>query len=237
MGTRMNSPRIVAVDTGGALLDEGYNPVGLIATAAVLVERPYLTATFSTVRYSDPTDYDMSGREAIITEVKLAAELARKFKPDVVHIDSTIGGIEIRKLDEPTIDALRISDRGREVWKEVAGEARAIAMELWEETGIEMMAIGKPSVPVRIAEIYSGVYSAVWAMKRAMEDGNVRVGLPRFMETRPEAGVVYGETLDPREGRLHGEVDVGLNLEGVGWELYPNPTLKGFMVFEAWREP
>ena len=231
---RPKSPRIVAADTGGALLDEEYQPLGLIATVAVLVERPYLTATAHEVRYQEPEGYDMSGRRAIVEEVKLAAELARKFRPDVVHIDSTIGGLEIRKLDEPTIDALRISDRGREVLKDVSDEVRRIAVKLWEETGVEMIATGKPSVPVRIAEIHSGVHTVIWALRETARRGYVRVGLPKFMKVEVEKNSIVGRSIDTREGELYGKIKFKGVPEGIEWELYPNPTLKGFMVFEAW---
>ena len=226
--------RIVSADTGGALLTEDYEPVGLIATAAVLVEKPYKTATLSRVRYANPFNYDMSGRQAIKDEAFLAVELAREVKPDVIHLDSTIGGIEVRKLDEPTIDALTITDRGKEVWKDLAKELQPLAKKLWEETGIEIIAIGKWSVPVRIAEIYSGIYTARWAIERAREEGRVMVGLPRYMKVEIRPGKIYGESLDPREGGLFGEIEA--NTDGIGWELYPNPLVRRYMVLEVWRE-
>ena len=226
--------RIVSADTGGALLDENYEPVGLIATAAVLVEKPYRTATLSRVRYADPFNYDMSGRQAIRDEALLAVELAREVKPDVVHLDSTIGGIELRKLDEPTIDALTITDRGKEVWKDLAKELQPLAKRFWEETGIEIIAIGKWSVPVRIAEIYSGIYTAKWAIDYARENGKVMVGLPRYMRVEIMPGRIYGESLDPREGGLFGEIKA--ETDGIGWELYPNPLVRRYMVLEVWRE-
>ncbi|WP_456367809.1 DUF4152 family protein [Thermococcus sp.] len=226
--------RIVSADTGGALLDENYEPIGLIATAAVLVEKPYKTATLSRVKYADPFNYDMSGRQAIKDEAFLAVELAREVKPDVIHLDSTIGGIEVRKLDEPTIDALTITDRGKEVWKDLAKDLQPLAKKLWEETGIEIIAIGKWSVPVRIAEIYSGIYTAKWAMDYAREHGKVIVGLPRYMSVEIRPGKIYGESLDPREGGLFGEIEA--KTEGIGWELYPNPLVRRYMVLEVWRE-
>ncbi|NJE09581.1 DUF4152 family protein [Thermococcus sp. MAR1] len=226
--------RIVAADTGGALLDEEYNPIGLIATAAVLVEKPYKTATTSMVRYANPFDYDMSGRQAVREEAFLAVELARGVKPNVIHLDSTIGGIEVRKLDEPTIEALTITDRGKEVWKDLAKDLQPLAKKFWEETGIEIIAIGKSSVPVRIAEIYSGLYTARWAIDYAKEHGKAIVGLPRYMEVEIRPGKIYGESLDPREGGLFGEIEA--NTEGIGWELYPNPLVRRFMVLEVWRE-
>ncbi|MDV3104541.1 DUF4152 family protein [Thermococcus waiotapuensis] len=225
--------RIVAADTGGALLDEGYNPVGLIATAAVLVEKPYRTATVSRVRYADPFNYDMSGRQAIRDEAVLAVELAREVKPDVVHLDSTIGGIEVRKLDEPTIEALSITDRGKEVWKDLARDLQPLARKFWEETGIEIIAIGKSSVPVRIAEIYSGLYTARWAIEYARKNGEVAVGLPRYMEVEILEGEIAGASLDPREGGLFGRLFT--NTEGIEWELYPNPLVRKFMVLEVWK--
>ncbi|WP_297481165.1 DUF4152 family protein, partial [Thermococcus sp.] len=188
--------RIVSADTGGALLDKNYEPIGLIATVAVLVEKPYKTATLSRVRYADPFNYDMSGRQAIKDEAFLAVELAREVKPDVIHLDSTIGGIEVRKLDEPTIDALSITDRGKEVWKDLARDLQPLAKAFWEETGIEIIAIGKWSVPVRIAEIYSGIYTAKWAIDYARKNGKVIVGLPRYMSVEIRPGKIYGQSLD-----------------------------------------
>ena len=226
--------RIVSADTGGALLTEDYEPIGLVATAAVLVEKPYRTATLSRVRYANPFDYDMSGRQAVRDEAFLAVELAREVKPDVIHLDSTIGGIEVRKLDEPTIDALTITDRGKEVWKDLAKDLQPLAKKLWEETGIEIIAIGKSSVPVRIAEIYAGLYTAKWAIERARKEGKAIVGLPRYMEVDIRSGKISGESLDPREGGLFGEINA--ETEGIGWELYPNPLVRRFMVLEVWRE-
>ncbi len=226
--------RIVSADTGGALLTEDYEPVGLIATAAVLVEKPYRTATLSVVKYADPFNYDMSGRQAVREEAFLAVELAREVKPDVIHLDSTIGGIEVRKLDEPTIEALTITDRGKEVWKDLAKDLQPLAKKFWEEMGIEIIAIGKSSVPVRLAEIYSGLYTAKWAIEYARENGKAIVGLPRYMTVEIRPGKIYGESLDPREGGLFGEIEA--KTEGIGWELYPNPFVRRFMVLEVWEE-
>ncbi|WP_048152491.1 DUF4152 family protein [Palaeococcus ferrophilus] len=225
--------RIVSADTGGALLDRNYTPVGLIATAAVLVEKPYRTASMSIARFSDPFNYDMRGRQAMRDEVLLALKLAKKVKPDVVHIDSTLGGIELRKLDDPTIDALRISDRGKAIWHELARELQPIAKRFWEEKGIEVVAIGKESVPVRIAEIYAGLYSVKWGIEFAREHGSVRIGLPRYMDVVLEGKRLVGRSLDPREGGLYGEVEA--DSEGLEWEVYPNPVARTFMVFEARR--
>jgi len=226
--------RIVSADTGGALLTQDYEPIGLIATVAVLAEKPYRTASAVKVRYADPFNYDMSGRQAVRDEALLAVELAREVKPDVIHLDSTIGGIEVRKLDEPTIDALTITDRGKEVWKDLAKDLQPLAKGLWEETGVEIIAIGKSSVPVRIAEIYSGLYTAKWAIERARKEGKAMVGLPRYMSVEIRPGKISGESLDPREGGLFGEINA--ETEGIGWELYPNPLVRRYMVLEVWLE-
>lgn len=223
--------RIVSADTGGALLDENYNPIGLIATVAVLVERPYKTAKLSIAKYSNPFKYDLSGRMALKDETFLALKLAKKVKPDVIHLDSTLGGIEIRKLDDPTIDALRISDRGKAIWHELSKDLQPLAKRFWEETGIEILAIGKESVAVRIAEIYAGIYSVKWGIEYAMKEGFVRIGLPRYMTVEISKGKILGKSLDPKEGGLYGEV--GMEDKEFEWEIYPNPIARTFMVFEA----
>ncbi|HII61572.1 DUF4152 family protein [Pyrococcus horikoshii] len=223
--------RIVAADTGGAVLDESFQPVGLIATVAVLVEKPYKTSKRFLVKYADPYNYDLSGRQAIRDEIELAIELAREVSPDVIHLDSTLGGIEVRKLDESTIDALQISDRGKEIWKELSKDLQPLAKKFWEETGIEIIAIGKSSVPVRIAEIYAGIFSVKWALDNVKEKGGLLVGLPRYMEVEIKKDKIIGKSLDPREGGLYGEVKTEVP-QGIKWELYPNPLVRRFMVFE-----
>ncbi|EHR79581.1 hypothetical protein OCC_09304 [Thermococcus litoralis DSM 5473] len=223
--------RIVSADTGGAVLDENYNPIGLIATAAVLVEKPYRTATLSIVKYSNPFDYDLSGRKALRDEAFLALKLARKVKPDVIHLDSSLGGIEVRKLDDPTIDALRISDRGKAIWHELSKDLQPLAKRFWEETGVEILAIGKESVAVRIAELYAGIYSVKWGIEYAMREGFVRIGLPRYMSVEINRTRILGKSLDPREGGLYGEIPIENG--DFEWQVYPNPIARTFMVFEV----
>ncbi len=89
---------------------------------------------------------------------------------------------------------------------------------------------------MRIAEIYSGIYTAKWAIDYAREHGKVIVGLPRYMRVELRPGRIRGESLDSREGGLFGEVEA--ETDGIGWELYPpNPPLvRRYMVLEAWRE-
>ncbi|AIF69405.1 hypothetical protein PAP_04970 [Palaeococcus pacificus DY20341] len=226
--------RIVSADTGGALLDDGYNPIGLIATAAVLVEKPYKTAKMSIVKYADPFSYDLSGRQAIRDEVLLAMKLAKKVKPDVIHLDSTLRGIPLRQLDDPTIDALRISDRGKAIWHELSKDLQPLAKRFWSETGIEILAIGKESVAVRIAEIYAGLYSTKWGIEYALKEGFARIGLPRYMKVEVREGMLWGESLDPKEGGLYGEIP--LDVEGFEYQIYPNPIARTFMVFEVKKE-
>ncbi|AEC51521.1 hypothetical protein PNA2_0605 [Pyrococcus sp. NA2] len=227
--------RIVAADTGGAVLDDTLQPIGLIATVAVLVEKPYRTASEYLVRYADPYNYDLSGRQAIKDEIELAIELAKRTSPDVIHLDSTLGGIEVRKLDEPTIEALEISDKGKEIWKELSREVQPLAKKFWEESGIEIVAIGKSSVPVRIAEIYAGIFSVKWALEKVLEKGRLLVGLPRYMDIEIKEDRVIGRSLDPREGGLYGIVEAKIP-EGIKWEVYPNPLVRRFMIFEIFAK-
>lgn len=222
---------IIASDTGGALLDEEYTPLGLIATAAVYVEKPYITAKRSIVRYSNPFDHDLSGKKAIRDEVLLAIQLARETKADVIHLDSTLGGLPLRQLDKPTIEALRISERGKRIWLELGRELQPIAKRFWEETGVEILTVGKESTIVRIAEIFAGVYSAKWGIEYAMNKGYVRIGLPRYMEVKILSDRILGKSLDPKEGGLYGELPVNFE-ENIDWELYPNPVARTFMVLE-----
>ena len=87
---------------------------------------------------------------------------------------------------------------------------------------------------MRIAEIYSGLYTAKWAIDYARENGRVMVGLPRYMGVEIRPRKIHGESLDPREGGLFGEIEA--DTDGIGWELYPNPLVRRYMVLEMWRE-
>jgi len=106
-----------------------------------------------------------------------------------------------------------------------------LAKRFWEETGIEILAIGKESVAVRIAELYAGIYSVKWGIEYAMKEGFVRIGLPRYMTVEITENKIVGKSLDPREGGLYGEIPI--EKIDTDWEIYPNPVARMFMVFEA----
>jgi len=63
------------------------------------------------------------------------------------------------------------------------------------------------------------------------EKGGLLVGLPRYMEVEIKKDKIIGKSLDPREGGLYGEVKTEVP-QGIKWELYPNPLVRRFMVFE-----
>lgn len=73
------------------------------------------------------------------------------------------------------------------------------------------------------------------AIEYARKNGKVLVGLPRYMKVdiKP-GGEIYGESLDPREGGLFGEIEA--DTDGISWELYPNPLVRRYMVLEVWKE-
>jgi len=51
------------------------------------------------------------------------------------------------------------------------------------------------------------------------------------MEVEIKKDKIIGKSLDPREGGLYGEVKTEVP-QGIKWELYPNPLVRRFMVFE-----
>ena len=133
--------RVVSADSAAAILDEKFQPVFLIASIAVLVEPPYREAH---IRMSEPIFKEVdSSFDVIVNEARLSQILLETVKADVVHLDSSLGGIAVDELSPVELANLKVSNKARTNLLKILPRLRKIAGEIRRKHGIETLAIGK----------------------------------------------------------------------------------------------
>ena len=143
--------KVISADSAAAILDSNFKPQYLVASASVLVDPPYREPSF---RLVEPIFREVeSGFEVIVHEAELCRSLLDKTKADVVHLDMSLGGVSVEELNPFELSSLRASRTGRQNILKILPQLRKIACEIKRLYDIDMLAIGKESVPVRIAEL------------------------------------------------------------------------------------
>ena len=156
--------RIISADSAAAILDEQYNPRFLIASASVLVEPPYREPSY---RLTEPIFREVEiGFDVIVHEAELCRSLLDKMKADIVHLDMSLGAVSIEELSPVELVNIRASRTGRKNILKILPRLRKVAAEIKRVHGIDMLAIGKESVPVRIAELTAGSEAILFACKK-----------------------------------------------------------------------
>ncbi len=220
--------RVVSADSGAAILDEQYKPLLLVASVAVLVEPPYREPS---ARLAQPIFREVeSGFEVIVNEAQLCLELLESIKADVVHLDMSLGGTSLEELSPVELTSLRASRTGRQNILKILPRLRRAAGEIKRLHGIEMLAIGKESVPVRIAELTVAAEAVLFAAQQAVEQQKpVLLGLPHMCQP-----TVLGDRVDAHS-LIAAEHDVrgwAVDAEGVLTKVQLletlNPTARGF---------
>jgi hypothetical protein len=121
----------------------------------------------------------------IVHEAELCRSLLDKMKADVVHLDMSLGGISVEELSPVELMNLRASKAGRQNILKILPKLRKIACEIKRLYGIDILAIGKESVPVRIAELTAGAEAILFAAKKAVDEKEaVLLGLPLMCQPR-----------------------------------------------------
>jgi hypothetical protein len=222
--------RIISADSGAALLSEQYEAQSIVAAVSVLVEPPYRIAQkyiaepiFSKVANS---------HELIVHELELCQRLLKETKADVVHLDMSFGGALMEELSP--IQLSNISSKARGHLLKILPKMRKIAADIKRVYGIEVLAIGKDSVPVRIAELTAGAYAILYSAEKAVkEKEGVLLGMPsKCYARRIENGVVV-HSLIPAEHDIIGfAADVNRVLAKVTFSELLNPCARGFRALE-----
>lgn len=74
---------------------------------------------------------------------------------------------------------MRMPDKAKQQLMKILPKLRRIACEIAQTYGIEMLAIGKESIPVRITELTSGANAVLFACGKAAEEKkSFLLGLP-----------------------------------------------------------
>jgi hypothetical protein len=224
--------RVISADSAAAILDEKFSPRYLVASVSVLVEPPYREPSY---RLAEPIFREVdSGFEVIVHEAELCRSLLDKMKADVVHLDMSLGGVSVEELSPIELANLRASRTGRQNILKILPRLRKIAGEIRRVHGVDMLAIGKESVPVRIAELTAGSEGILFACKKVADDGEaVLLGLPVMCQPRVHDDRVYLHSLIAAEHDVRGyAVDVDSVLKKVKFTETLNPCARGFRALQ-----
>ncbi len=164
--------KVVAADSGAALLNNRFEPLQVVAAASVLVDPPYRRATFFSVEpIFAPVETAYS---LIIHELELCQKLLKEVKADTVHLDMSMGGMLVEE-----ISPVHLKGRARGSILKILPKVRKLATDIKRVYGVDVLALGKESVPVRIAELTTGAHAVFFACEKALKENEVQIlGLP-----------------------------------------------------------
>jgi len=220
--------RIIAADSSAAILNDKFEPLSIVATASVLVVPPYREASAC---LAEPIFTDAAnGHEVIVHEAELCRDLIGRTKADVIHLDMSLGSVSLEQLSPIQFTNMKISAKARRHLLKVLPRLRKIATEVVQKYGVEILAIGKESVPVRVAELTSGAHAILYACSKTVnERQTVTLGLPSRCQPRLAGKGVYLYSLMPAEHDLRGYAeDTEEVLKKVHIAELLNPSARGF---------
>jgi hypothetical protein len=220
--------KIIAADSSAAILNDSFEPLSIVAVASVLVSPPYRE---SSAFLAEPIFADArNGHEVIVHEAELCRELLGKVRADFVHLDMSLGSISLEQLSPIQLSDLRISARAKRDLLKILPKLRKIAGEITQKYGVEVLAIGKESIPVRIAELTAGAHAILYACGKSIkEKQTVLLGLPSKCQPRVAGKRVYLYSLIDAEHDIRGYAeDTEGILKKVNMAEMLNPTARGF---------
>ena len=220
--------KIIAADSSAAILNDSFKPLSIIAVASVLVCPPYREskACLSEAIFANAEN----GHEVIVHEAELCRDLLGKTKANVVHLDISLGAVPIEQLSPIQFSNLRISSKAKRNLLKILPRLRKIAGEITQKYGVEVLAIGKESIPVRIAELTAGAHAILYACEKAVKDKQtVMLGLPSKCQPRIAEKRVYLYSLIAAEHDIRGcAEDTEEILKKVNIVEILNPCARGF---------
>ena len=225
--------KIIAADSSAAILNDKFEPLSIVAAASVLVDLPYREPS---VFLAEPIFADAEkGPEVIVHEAELCRELIGKTKADIVHLDMSLGAVPLEQLSPIQFSEMRISSRAKRNLLKILPRLRKIAGEITQKYGVEVLAIGKESIPVRIAELTAGAHAILYACQKvAKENKTVLLGLPSKCQPRVAGKRVYLYSLIEAEHDIRGYAeDVGEILKKVNTTEMLNPCARGFRILKV----
>ena len=186
-----------------AILDSKFTPQYLVASASVLVETPYREAH---PRLAKPIFKEVSNSYDVIAgEAELCRDLLGVVKADVVHLDLSLGAVPIEDLNPVQLSNKRVSSKARQNLIRLLPRLRKIAGEIKRVHGLDMLAIGKESIPVRVAELTAASEAVLFACGEVLEEKEeVLLGLPSRCQPRVTGRRFYLHSLMAAEHDVRG---------------------------------
>ncbi len=224
--------RIISADSSAAILNEKFEAQSIVAASSVLVSPPYREADEI---LAEPIFVDMEkSQEVILHEAELCRDLIARVGADVVYLDMSLNSISLEQLSPIEFSSMRISNKARRNLLKVLPRLRKIAGEIKQKHAVEVLAIGKESIPVRIAELTSGAHAILYACKNAL-DSNERVllGLPSKCQARRSEEGIHLCSLITSEFDVGGYAeDRGEVLKKINMVEMLNPSARGFRILK-----
>jgi len=220
--------RVISADSAAAILDPQFKPLYLVASVSVLVNPPCREPSF---RLAEPIFREVEGGfEVIVHEAELCLSLLDNVKADVVHLDTSLGGVSVEELSPVELSNMRVSTKARTHLLKILPKLRKIAGEIRRKHGIEVLAIGKESIPVRVAELTAGSEAILYACAKAIEEKEpLLLGLPSKCQHRTTDCKVYLHSLIEAEHDVRGYAeDTKGVLSKVNMTEILNPVARGF---------
>ena len=224
--------RIATVDSACSVLDENFLPTNIIATVGIIVDHPYKEPAYI---HNKSKDYSLTDYAIIVNELKVCEEMLATQKADYVHLDMSLGGVNILDIkEEDILYKIPLSDTGRTIIRLILPELQNIAKSIKDKYQIPVLAIGKKSHPVRLAELYAAAYGVSKAIDKVRESRQtIFVGLPVRITAAITDGNVKIASQEPMEDTLCAEVPVA---DGVSIEAFHNPIVRGFQTVKLTPE-
>lgn len=210
------------------MLNEKFEPISIVAAAAVLVIPPYREP--HTILAEPIFANAANGPEVVVHEAELCRDLIAKVGGDVVHLDMSLGATPLEQLSPIQLTDMKISSRARQHLLKILPRIRKIANEITLKYKADVLAIGKESMPVRVAELTAGAHATLYASQKAFEEKKIVIlGLPSRCQPRITQSSVYLYSLMAAEHDVRGfaEDKNGILAKAKIAELL-NPVARGF---------
>lgn len=216
--------KIATADTACSVLNEKFMPTNILSMVGIVVDHPYEQP--SQVQ-SRGEDYLLGDPNLMVRELKLCQEMLENEEVDYIHLDMSLGGVNVLELTEADLlFRIPMSQSGREVLRTILPELQSIASTIDEQHQTPVLAIGKRSGPVRLAELHAAAYGVARAMEKVKESGeSIIIGLPTGTKAAFEEGKVRITSLIPIESKMLAEAPI---TNGVQVESFLNPVIRRF---------
>ena len=181
-----------------------------------------------------PVFEDVNSQGFILREMRLCKELLSKEHADIIHIDMTLGAVPILDITGERLEEMRISREAKENIRRQLPQLRSLAAEIKRAHSVDVIAIGKQSVPVRIAELTVAAHSLIYCSDRVLQDRvSLTLGLPTACTVKKtKRGALATSLVSAEEGLLGFAEDDKDILPKVKMREMMNPVVREFRMIQ-----